>query len=296
MFTHQNTASRWIQSFRAIATRSISKKPPNRKNRKVSRLPLQSYYRIRCVTKIKIPLVSRWGSKKRIGWKMVNGCLADSESGNAKRWGELRWFRNERWTTKNSGHSDRESRRWQGEKQREQKRCASCSLYKYIYLVCGALVVGGLYSWNATHLVFRSVFSRGTRGKIWSRRTSLESFEATVSYHTRVCECVCVCVCVCIRSVSVSQLLTQFQISRPSRARNISPLWESAPRLVPRMLPFRRLRTIVRSYLPTMEAIDRLDCHRMHAKHARILLFRGISITFLRGLSTNVFIYKDIDR
>lgn len=113
---------------------------------------------------------------------------------------------------------------------------------------------------------------------------------------THVCVSACACVCVCIRSVSVSQLLTQFQISRPSRARNISPLWESAPRLVPRMLPFRRLRTIVRSYLPTMEAIDRLDCHRMHAKHARILLFRGISITFLRGLSTNVFIYKDIDR
>lgn len=38
---------------------------------------------------------------------------------------------------------------------------ALCSLYKYIYLVCGALVVGGLYSWNATLLPFRSVFSEG---------------------------------------------------------------------------------------------------------------------------------------
>ena len=41
----------------------------------------------------------------------------------------------------------------------DRKRRASCSLYKYIYLVCGALVVGGLYSWNATLFVFRSVFS-----------------------------------------------------------------------------------------------------------------------------------------
>lgn len=62
---------------------------------------------------------------------------------------------------KDSRRGDRKSRRWQGEKQREQKRCASCSLYKYIYLVCRALVVGGLYSWNATLFVFRSVFSEG---------------------------------------------------------------------------------------------------------------------------------------
>ena len=46
-----------------------------------------------------------------------------------------------------------------GRGKEDRKRRASCSLYKYIYLVCGALVVGGLYSWNATLLVFRSVFS-----------------------------------------------------------------------------------------------------------------------------------------
>lgn len=45
----------------------------------------------RCVTEIKIPpfesRISIGESKERIGWKMVNGRLADSESGNAKRWG-----------------------------------------------------------------------------------------------------------------------------------------------------------------------------------------------------------------
>lgn len=147
----------------------------------------------------------RW--RKAMRMMAVNGRVSWITKAEMQRRGTTtRPFRNELWTTKkkkNSGHSDRESRRWQGEKQREQKRCASCSLYKYIYLVCGALVVGGLYSWNATHLVFRSVFSRGTRGKIWSRRTSLESFEATVSCH------ICIYVYVCVYwSVSVSQLLT----------------------------------------------------------------------------------------
>lgn len=33
------------------------------------------------------------------------------------------------------------------------------SLYKYIYLVCGALVLGGLYRWNATLPVFLDRFS-----------------------------------------------------------------------------------------------------------------------------------------
>lgn len=33
------------------------------------------------------------------------------------------------------------------------------SLYKYIYFVCGALVLGGLYRWNATLPVFLDRFS-----------------------------------------------------------------------------------------------------------------------------------------
>lgn len=96
---------------------------------------------------------------------------------------------------KDSELGDRESRRWQEEKQRKRKRCASCSLYKYIYFVCRALVVGGLYSWNATLLVFRSVFSKGRGVKF--RREECLSMDCRQTV-------------VCNISRTVRRLLTQF--------------------------------------------------------------------------------------
>lgn len=79
---------------------------------------------------------------------------------------------------------DRESRRWQEEKQRERERWALCSLYKYIYVVCGALVVGGLYSWNATLLLFRSVSSEGHAVKFSRGEPSVKGLRTQASLAT----------------------------------------------------------------------------------------------------------------
>jgi len=52
------------------------------------------------------------------------------------------------------------------------------SLYKYIYLVCGALVLGGLYRWNATLLCFDRFSPRAMR-----RDFDVEDFRnTTVAY------------------------------------------------------------------------------------------------------------------
>lgn len=58
------------------------------------------------------------------------------------------------------------------------------SLYKYIYLVCGALVLGGLYRWNATLPLFRSVFSKGRAVKFGPG----ETFDTLRSF-TKFCHC-----------------------------------------------------------------------------------------------------------
>lgn len=51
------------------------------------------------------------------------------------------------------------------------------SLYKYIYLVCGALVLGGLYQWNATLPVFLDRFSpRATLARARRLNLNVEDF------------------------------------------------------------------------------------------------------------------------